>query len=245
MIIMYSMILTNHSKFHLNLWKKHGQPLNPNYYSNKTCACCGTYHGFCNLKYNYWADMEEYEIYPEDISDFHCDGCKCCKTDNCLDSETFIFEGQNPKVDCPQFQSCDFCQGTGVYSNKLIEYLGTVYYDEFIANYQEYDIFDIDLARKYYWNRHIPSNKTLECVFDTYLSDNTTCPFCHNSKKLEDPIETFIVAQISNAMMEYGLFETVSAGFDALNVWRNMKYGKRLFGSDFRRYDESINSIGK
>ena len=53
MITMYSMIATTHSKFHLNLWKKHGQPLNPNYYSNKTCACCGTYHGFCNLKYNY------------------------------------------------------------------------------------------------------------------------------------------------------------------------------------------------
>lgn len=238
MINMYSMINVKPSEFHLNLWEKYGQPVKSNYYSNKSCTCCGIYHGFCYLKWDYWDDMEEYDMYPEDISDFYCDGCKCYKEDGESDIETFIFKGENPKIDCPYFHSCDFCQGTGVYSNKLIEYLGTVYYDEFIVNYQEYDVFDIDLARRYYWNRYVPLNKTLECVFDPYLSDNMPCPFCDGTKKLEDPIEACIVGQISDDMMEYRLFKKVSVGFEALNIWRSMKYGKRLFNSDFRRYKE-------
>ena len=211
----------------IKIWEKHGQPLKSNYYSNKPCECCGSYHGFCAIKLEYFEDMEEYDIYPEDRSDYECDGCKQFRNTD----DSFIFEGQNPKIDCPHFQKCGFCKGTGVYSNQLIEFIGSKWQE--ISDYGEDpdDQYIFDKAIRYYWHR--PSHYdtlSLNCSFDAYLDDNTPCPFCGESGKLEDPIEALLVAIISDDLFECGgSFEDAAKALVALKVWQNMKFNKKYF----------------
>ncbi len=221
----------NHREFTIWLWEKHGQPPKPNYYSSKPCECCGTYHGFCKIKIEYFIDTEEYDIYPEDRADYECDGCKYFK--NCDDS--FVFDGQNPKIDCPHFRPCGFCQGTGVYPNQLIEFIGSKWQGIMDTGEDPEDQYKFENAVRYY--RHgLSHNNTssLNCPADAYLSDNMPCPFCHDdsereSGKLEDPMEVLLVAIISNDLFECGSFEDVAKGFTALNTWQSMKFAKKYF----------------
>ena len=210
----------------IKFWEKHGQPLKSNYYSNKSCECCGSYHGFCKIKLEYFTDMEEYDIYPEDRADYECDGCKQFRNTD----DSFIFEGQNPKIDCPHFQRCGFCQGTGVYPNQLIEFIGSKWQRIMDTGDDPEDQYKFENAVRYY--RHGLSHydtSSLNCPADAYLDDNTPCPFCGESGKLEDPIEALLVAIISNDLFEGGSFEDVAKGFAALNTWQSMKFAKKYF----------------
>lgn len=222
----------------MRFWSRLGQPPKPNYYSSKACECCGTYHGQCHLKIQYWNVMEELEYYPEDISDFECDGCKKFKEDKMrIENNTapyiFIFEGQNPKIDCPHFLTCQYCQGTGVYSNQLLENLGRIQINISETAEDEADYFDINTAIWYYWHRNKPKTKMI-CEFDGYLVDAWNCPFCKGKYILEDPIEKILVDHFVNDFIGFELFEEGSQDLTALRLWKNMKYTKRYFSSDLR-----------
>lgn len=228
----------------MKILSRRGQLPRPNYYSSKPCECCGSYHGRCYLKIQYWNVMEELEYYPEDISDFECDGCKKFKEDKMrIENNTapyiFIFKGQNPKIDCPHFRACRFCQGTGVYSNQLLEVLGLIYLNVCETSEDQYDYREINNAVVYYWHRLTDKDDQLRCEYDVYLSDySSLCPFCHGTGHLADPIETLLVANFKDNLIEYGLFESANEDLAALRVWQNMKYTKRYFSTDFRLFEK-------
>ncbi len=244
----------------------------PNYYSSKECECCGTYHGNCSLKQQYWTDMEEYDVYPESQSDFECDGCRqfaSMKVENrpdlesdgcehcaslkplyaeneemdecfliCNDGDPFVFKGQNPKIDCPHFRACRYCQGTGVYANQLFEALGAIHLDVCETAEDEYDFDEINRAVSHYWHGSIAPISDLGCAYDGYISEPKGCPFCHGTRYLDDPIEAILVASFAVKLMEYELLDDAALILAALRVWHNMKYTKRFFTSDFERFEK-------
>jgi hypothetical protein len=243
----------------------------PNYYSSKECECCGTYHGTCSLKQQYWTDMEEYDVYPEDQSDFECDGCRqfaAMKVENrpdlesdgceqcasltplykngemtecfiiCYDGDPFVFKGQNPKIDCPHFRACRYCQGTGVYANQLFEALGSIELYVRETAEDETDYFALYCAVMYYWRGGKVPKTELECTYDAYISEPKYCQFCHGTRYLDDPIEAVLVSSFTENLMEYGLLEDASQYLAALCIWQNMKHTKRHFTSDFERFEK-------
>lgn len=244
----------------LKLWSKIGQPIRQNHYSSKHCEVCGKYHGFCLFKYIYWdIQKEDYDKYPEDRSCYECDGCKYFKEhikeytnlieNDFLDeySDFFIFEGQNPKIDCKNFIECNYCQGTGVYSNKLLEHLGNLY-TEIVENgdWDKEFFIDIDTAIHYYWNRDKPNDfgdwpmMPQHCACSSYMYDlnhgsHIKCPFCDNTNKLEDPIEILLVDNFMSNMYFYTAFDKASENLAALQLWKDMKNEKRYFECDFRK----------
>jgi len=218
-------------EYTIGFWEKRGQPPKPNYYSGKQCKCCGAYHGFCAIKIEHYIHMEEYDIYPEDRSDYECNGCRNSKFHDSLD-----FEVQNPKIDCPHFKACRFCHGTGVYQNQLIEYIGERWQDIVDTGEDPEDQYSFYTAIRYYWHMSPYASSSLSCPADLYLSDNRSCPYCNGTGELEDPIEVLLVAIITNDLFESGLIAKAAEGLIALETWRNMKFRKRLFTSDFLRF---------
>ncbi|MFA5744393.1 MAG: hypothetical protein WC936_06285 [Candidatus Nanoarchaeia archaeon] len=248
----------------MKIISRKGQFPKQNYYSAKSCECCGTYHGDCGIKVDWYYEYQSYltpdDDIPEAVSDTSCDGCSLARDSRDFfekdegiytcppeyhqndDNEVYVFEGQNPKVDCPYFRPCKFCQGTGVYANKLLEYLGKIYLETFDTAEDYFDLIPVNAAVLYYWQRKIDESSygyryISACEFDQYLSDPSACPFCHGTK-LDDPIETLLVSNISLGFMDNGVYDDAIEGITALSIWRSMKYAKRLYNRDFRAFEK-------
>lgn len=209
-----------------------------NLYSSKHCECCGPYHGTCDLKVQYWIDMEEYEIYPEDQSDFECDGCKQIRKEYDYEDDYYIFTGQNPKIDCPHFRICQYCQGTGVYINQLFETLGSIDHQ---MQENGNDGFESELTNAvfHYWRGGRNYSETdLRCMYDSYISESKYCPFCHGEGYLADPIEALLVSYFANYLMEYDNYEPAGQSLKALDLWQFMKSQRRFFHSDFVYFEK-------
>jgi hypothetical protein len=211
----------------MKMISKRGQLPKQNFYSSKKCECCGPYHGSCSIKEKYWIDMEEYDIYPEDRSDFECDGCRN------IDDGYKFFTGQNPKIDCPHFRVCRFCKGTGVYANQLFESLGSICLHIEDTADDDCDYYPIVGAVSYYWYGKNMRKSDLECAYDAYLKEPKYCPFCHGTGYLSDPIEAVLVSRYAEDLMEYESFDDAGQYLNALHIWHSMKWQKKFFHSDF------------
>lgn len=243
----------------LKLWSKIGQPIKQNHYSSKHCEICGKYHGFCAFKYLYWdIQQNNYENYPQYQSDYECDGCKHFRENieeykTLIENDVYddysdfvIFEGQNPKIDCKNFIECQYCKGTGVYSNTVLEHLGQLCLEILEDANSEYEFVDINTAVEYYWYRNKPyddGNWPLflqHCAHTSYLYDTNNpnlfkCPFCNDTGKLEDPIEIVLVDTFMENLYTCSMFDKAAENLATLQLWKDMKDEKRYFESDFRK----------
>ena len=221
----------------MKIFAKRNQLPKKNLYSSKSCECCGSYHGTCDLKVRYWIDMEEYDIYPEDSSDFDCDGCKEFRKEYDYEEDYYTFTGQNPKIDCPHFKVCQYCQGTGVYTNQLFEILGSIYRNMEDNGSDEFGQ-ELNNAVFHYWHRNQYPEIELKCEHDWYISEPKYCPFCHGKGYLEDPIEALLVSYFVNNLMEYGSYEDAGQSLKALDLWQFMKTQRRFFHSDLVYFEQ-------
>ena len=151
----------------------------PNYYSNKPCECCGSYHGFCKIKLEYFTDMEEYDIYPEDRADYECDGCKYFR--NCDDS--FIFEVRTRKSTARISNGAGSVKARGYIQTNLLSSSGQNGKGIMDTGEDPEDQYKFENAYSILLAWHgLSHNDTssLNCPADAYLSDNMPCPFCHD-----------------------------------------------------------------